>query len=83
MKCPLCYTDLRSVMLKPSLVLVSCPLEQCVYPMNMSMDEIKAQGLLRRVLDELVMGAMGEKLKEAGLEQRMVDFMRRPLQKEN
>lgn len=46
MNCPLCGTPLKQHLIQPNVSLISCPSTECVFPFNLSMEEIQHQNLL-------------------------------------
>lgn len=77
MLCPLCSTGLKKNLLLASLALLSCPNEQCVYPFNLTMEEIQLKKLVIKVTEAEIMRQMTDKLSEAGVESELSNFIAR------
>lgn len=75
--CPLCRTGLKQHLLQPKLALVACPNEQCVYPFNLSTEELKRQNLIVEVTTGDIMNGMRAKLELAGVNVRIAEFISR------
>ncbi|KAM9926059.1 hypothetical protein OXX80_006614 [Metschnikowia pulcherrima] len=78
MNCPLCAAELRKHLLSSSQAMISCPNESCVYPFNLSMEEIRSQGLTIRTNESEIMAQMQEKLARADIDSRTAQFMTKP-----
>lgn len=57
------------------MAVLVCLGESCVYPFNMSQEEMVKNQLLVRTNEQTVMLQMLLKLEEAGVEQQMCDFL--------
>ncbi|CAX44963.1 hypothetical protein, conserved [Candida dubliniensis CD36] len=61
--CPLCQTELRLHLLQPELSIISCPSLTCIYPFNLSVDEIHSKSLLVPMTNDDIMNKMKQKFK--------------------
>lgn len=68
MICPLCGTGIKKNLLLTSLALLTCPDEKCVYPYNLTIEEIQRQKLIVQVTEGDIMHQMSHKLTEAGVD---------------
>lgn len=68
MHCPLCGTPLKKNLLLTSLALLSCPQEKCLYPFNLTMEEIQQKKLVIQVTEADIMRQMSDKLNQAGVD---------------
>lgn len=75
MHCPLCGAGLAKNLLLPSLSIVACPNESCVYPFNLSVEELQRQMLIVKVSEAEIMGQMREKLELADIDAKVSEFM--------
>lgn len=57
------------------MAVLVCLGENCVYPFNLSQEEMVKNQLLVRTNEQTVMLQMRLKLEEAGVEQQMCDFL--------
>lgn len=77
MICPLCSTGLKKNLLLASLALLSCPNALCVYPFNLTMEEIQLKKLVIKVTEAEIMRQMTDKLSEAGVNNELSNFIAR------
>lgn len=75
--CPLCATELRQHLLQPALAVVACANAECVYPFNLSTEELKREGLVFEVSTADVMQGMRQKLQQAQVDPRIAEFISR------
>lgn len=59
--CPLCQTELKLHLLQPELSIISCPSLTCIYPFNLSVDEIHSNNLLVPMTNHDIMNKMKQK----------------------
>lgn len=78
MICPLCCSSLRQNLLLPPVALLVCPNELCVYPLNLSPEELARKQLVVRTDEEKILKLMQKKMDEAGVEKKVSDFIVRP-----
>lgn len=75
MHCPLCGLDLRQNLLLTSLAILVCTHESCIYPFNMSMEEIQQKRLMVRTSEREIVAKMAPKLVSAGVDGRVASFI--------
>lgn len=75
MICPLCGTGIKKNLLLTSLALLTCPDENCVYPYNLTIEEIQRQKLVVQVTEADIMHQMSPKLTEAGVDFEINHFI--------
>ena len=73
--CPLCSTELKQHLLQPKLAIIICTNQNCMYPFNMSMEEIKSENLIFEVNSNDIMYGMRQKLMNSNVDSRIADFM--------
>lgn len=77
MDCPLCGTGLRQMLLQPTVSIIACPSESCVYPFNLSVAQLLQQNLLiTDVKTSDIMNGMEKKMvQDAQVEERIAHFI--------
>lgn len=75
MLCPLCGLQLKQNLLSTSLAILVCSHELCIYPFNMTMDEIQEKRLMMRTSEREILTKMSAKMAEAGIDDRVASFM--------
>ncbi|SGZ46536.1 CIC11C00000002404 [Sungouiella intermedia] len=75
MTCPLCGLELRQNLLLTSLAITVCSNEQCIYPFNMSMEQIQQKRLMTKTSEREIMGKMLPKLAGAQVDEKVASFM--------
>lgn len=75
MQCPLCKEDLKQHLLLTTQAMVSCPNKSCVYPFNLSMEEIWEKGHIMQTNEQQIMRQMLPKLQDAGIEDKVSKFI--------
>ncbi|KAK6200092.1 uncharacterized protein RJT21DRAFT_120994, partial [Scheffersomyces amazonensis] len=77
MECPLCSTALRQHLLQPTLSIISCPNEKCIYPFNLSISEMKQNNLiLPNITNSDIMYHMESKMvNEAQVDKNIARFI--------
>lgn len=78
MNCPLCFTPLKKNLLLDTEALISCPLDSCIYPLNMSLDQLRHQRLLVQTSEQEILTQMKEKLKTAEVKEKISHFVTQP-----
>lgn len=71
MRCPLCCCEIKQNLLLPKLALLACSSEACVFPLNLSKEELVAQGLLVRTSEREILAQMEGKFNEAGVDEQI------------
>lgn len=66
---------MKKHLLSSTQAIISCPNEVCIYPFNLSMDEIRSRGLIVRTSEAEIMEQMGEKLAGAEIDPRTARFI--------
>lgn len=79
MKCPLCSAELRQCLLQPSLSIISCPRETCVFPFNLTVAELHDQNLLITDVtsDDIMKGVYHKMVTEAEVDEKIASFIAR------
>lgn len=79
MECPLCKTQLRRHLLQQKLAIVSCPLQNCVYPFNLSVAELHENNLLITdvTTDEIMAGMKPKMIDNEHIDNRIAEFITR------
>lgn len=78
MQCPLCSTLLKQHLLQPTLSIISCPSESCIYPFNLSVAELHEKNLIHEVTTTDIMTSMKTKMVEdANVDSRIAEFITR------
>ncbi|ODV77549.1 uncharacterized protein CANTADRAFT_56469 [Suhomyces tanzawaensis NRRL Y-17324] len=76
--CPLCSTPLKQHLIQPTLALISCPLESCIYPFNLLVAELHDNQLLIEVDTADIMAKMESKMvKDVGVDEKLAEFIAR------
>lgn len=75
--CPLCLKSLKQHLLQPNLSIISCTNEDCVYPFNLTMDQIRRENLIIEVTTSDIMTNMQEKLINLGVDGKISEFISR------
>ncbi|KAK6460653.1 hypothetical protein DFJ63DRAFT_320797 [Scheffersomyces coipomensis] len=77
MNCPLCSTALKQHLLQPTISIISCPSETCIYPFNLSISELKQQNLIISNINESdIMHHMESKMiNEANVNKNIARFI--------
>lgn len=76
MSCPVCFTPLRQHLLQPNLLLIACPLEECVFPFNLLISELHERNLIQEITTAEVMNGMKEKMiQNGGVDPRIAEFL--------
>lgn len=75
MSCPLCGRALAKYLLLTSVAVSACPAESCVYPFNLSMEELQRQMLLVPASEAEIMAQMRDKLVQAEVDPKISEFM--------
>ncbi|CAN3367432.1 hypothetical protein DICA4_F06612 [Diutina catenulata] len=74
--CPLCGYQLIQHLVQPTMAVLVCPSEQCVYPFNLSVDELHQQKLIvSGIDDEQIVAGMKTKMVEVGVDDRIANFI--------
>lgn len=74
-RCPLCSTELKTHLLQPNLSLISCPSTNCIYPFNLSIEQLHQQNLLQSPTNQQVMNMMKDKFKQINVFPKIADFI--------
>ncbi|ABN67710.1 predicted protein [Scheffersomyces stipitis CBS 6054] len=78
MKCPLCSTGLKQHLLNPSLSIIACPSESCVYPFNMSISELHDHNLILSVSTADIMHNVHKKMNDnKDIDEKLAEFIAR------
>lgn len=75
MKCPMCGLDLRQNLLLTNLAIAICSNEKCVYPFNMTMEQIQQKRLMVKTSEEEIMMKMRSKLADAAVNEKVAEFI--------
>lgn len=73
--CPLCGLDLRQNLLLASLAIAVCANEKCIYPFNLSMEQIQQKRLMVKTTEKEIMAKMLPKLAGAAVDEKVAEFM--------
>lgn len=71
----MCGLALRQNLLLASLAMAVCSNENCVYPLNMTMEEIQQNRLMVRVSDQDIIAKMLPKLAVSQVDDQVASFM--------
>lgn len=75
MICPLCGLGLRQNLLLTSLAVAVCSSEKCIFPFNMSVEEMQQKRLMVRTSEKEIMAKMLPKLAGAEIDDKVASFM--------
>ncbi|KAF3991309.1 hypothetical protein FT663_02810 [Candidozyma haemuli var. vulneris] len=75
MLCPLCCSPLKKNLLSSAVAILVCSKETCVFPFNLSKQELMDKELVVRTDEAEIMQQMKTKLEDAGVEDQMVKFL--------
>ncbi|KAG4405896.1 hypothetical protein JTP64_004767 [Candida tropicalis] len=73
--CPLCQTELKLHLLQPQLSIISCPSESCIYPFNLSVEELHSKNLLIPITNQEIMTKMKQKFAETNVYENISEFI--------
>lgn len=73
--CPLCGLDLRQNLLLANLAIAVCANENCIYPFNLSMEQIQQKRLMVKTTEKEIMAKMLPKLAGAAVDEKVAEFM--------
>lgn len=79
MNCPLCSTPLKQHLLQPTLSIIACPQETCIFPFNLTVAQLHEQNLLiTDITQEDIMNGMYSKMvDEADVDGKIAHFISR------
>lgn len=79
MQCPLCATPLRQNLLQPSISLISCPSVSCIFPFNLSINELHDNNLiLSNITTSDIMSNMKSRMvDDANVDPQIANFITR------
>ncbi|CUM53179.1 uncharacterized protein AC631_04873 [Debaryomyces fabryi] len=77
MECPLCSSPMKQHLLQPSLALILCSSESCVYPFNLTMAQLQENNLLIPDVKEsdIMKGMLTKMVNESQVNEKIAQFI--------
>ena len=75
LSCPLCQNNLKLHLLQHQLSIISCPSESCIYPFNLSIEELHSKNLLIPITNQEIMEKMKQKFSTTNVYDNISDFI--------
>jgi len=77
MECPLCSSLMKQHLLQPSLALILCSSESCVYPFNLTMSQLQENNLLIPDVKEsdIMRGMLSKMVDESQVNEKIAQFI--------
>lgn len=77
MECPLCLSPMKQHLLQPSLALILCSSDSCVYPFNLTMSQLQENNLLIPDVKEsdIMKGMLSKMVDESQVDKKIANFI--------